>query len=66
VVRAGQSGPELASRLKVTFPSLEVVYMSGYSPDPAGHRKLPADGSFLAKPFSPGSLMDVVRQALPH
>jgi two-component system, cell cycle sensor histidine kinase and response regulator CckA len=64
VVMSAQSGPELASRLTLKFPGLPVVYMSGYVPDLAGHRKLPTEAKFLQKPFTRDELLDVVREAL--
>jgi CheY-like chemotaxis protein len=64
VVMPSQSGPELASRLTLKFPGLPVVYMSGYVPDLAGHRKLPTEARFLQKPFTRDELLDVVREAL--
>ena len=64
VVMSGHSGPELGSQLKFRFPEIQLVYMSGYAPDGVGHRKLPADARFLAKPFSRQELMGVVQEAL--
>ena len=64
VVMPAQSGPELASSLTLKFPGLPVVYMSGYVPDLAGHRKLPREAKFLQKPFTRDELLDVVRDAL--
>jgi two-component system, cell cycle sensor histidine kinase and response regulator CckA len=64
VVMPSQSGPELASRITLKYPGLPVVYMSGYVPDLAGHRKLPSAAKFLQKPFTRDELLDVVREAL--
>ena len=64
VVMSSQSGPELASRLTLKYPGLSVVYMSGYVPDLAGHRKLPTEAKFLQKPFTRDELLGVVREAL--
>jgi len=64
VVLPRHSGPELASNLIVRYPHLQVIYMSGYVRDGAGHRHVPPDAPFLHKPFSGDELMDVIRKAL--
>jgi two-component system cell cycle sensor histidine kinase/response regulator CckA len=57
VVMPGMSGVELASRALELRPSLEVVFMSGYAPDPRHRALFARDGAaFLQKPFTPQAL----------
>jgi two-component system, cell cycle sensor histidine kinase and response regulator CckA len=61
VMMPGSSGPNLASRLLQRNPRLRVLYMSGYSDDPAAvHGDLP----LLQKPFTPAALAERVRATL--
>jgi len=57
VVMPRMSGVELARLATALRPTLKVLFMSGYAPDPQ-HRALFADngGSFLQKPFTPQQL----------
>jgi DNA-binding response OmpR family regulator len=64
VVLPLQSGPELAAKLSVLLPNLQVVYMSGYMPESHGHRALPRGARLLHKPFAPGQLLDTIRRVL--
>jgi len=56
----GLTGPALARALRGRRPSLDVLYITGFS---AGETDL--DGPVLAKPFSPDELRDAVRAVLP-
>jgi signal transduction histidine kinase/CheY-like chemotaxis protein/predicted hydrocarbon binding protein len=57
VVMPGVSGVELASRALELRPSLNVVFMSGYAPDPRHRALFARDGAaFLQKPFTPQEL----------
>jgi CheY-like chemotaxis protein len=65
VVMPGISGPKLAAKLRVHWPRLRVLYMSGYTfaemdedtaPDPTE--------AFVSKPFSPQELCSHVEQLL--
>jgi two-component system, cell cycle sensor histidine kinase and response regulator CckA len=59
------NGPELAVRLRSRFPSLPVIFMSGYLGDEAAHRDVLIPGSaFLVKPFAPETLAAKVRSLL--
>lgn len=51
VVLPDQSGPELACELLRIFPSMKVLYISGYGADIIDGIKLDHDYTFLAKPF---------------
>jgi PAS domain S-box-containing protein len=65
VVMPGMTGPELASRLKPLRPSMEVIFMSGYSERALLDRQLmESAGRYLPKPFSPEALAIRVRDVL--
>ena len=58
-------GDELAARLRVTKPSLAVLFTSGYTPE-VTKTEFRGDGNFLNKPFTPTQMLDIVRQCLDH
>jgi DNA-binding NtrC family response regulator len=64
IVMPGMNGTDLAPRMLAQRTATAVVYMSGYAdvsaPDPATSDSV----RFLAKPFTPHALLDIVRQAL--
>ena len=67
VVMPGLSGTELAERLRVGRPGLDVLFISGYTEHPEAMVEAPAGGSaaqtrFLGKPFAPERLLDSMRQ----
>jgi two-component system, cell cycle sensor histidine kinase and response regulator CckA len=65
VVMPGMSGRELADRLIVDYPTLEVLYLSGYTDDAiAHHGVLHAGMELLHKPFTPDALARRVREIL--
>ena len=64
IVMPGMQGTELARRLAAIRPSLPVLYMSGFTDGALGAADLPADVSFLAKPFTIESFARAVRSAL--
>jgi two-component system, cell cycle sensor histidine kinase and response regulator CckA len=61
----GIGGTELARRLKERWPSLPVIFMSGYSAEEL-YRQGAIDpaGALIQKPFSPGALVAIVAEAL--
>jgi two-component system, cell cycle sensor histidine kinase and response regulator CckA len=65
VVMPDMSGPALAEQLRARWPSLRLLYMSGYA---AGDKFPPgaeqAGDSFLQKPFSAEDLVRKVREVL--
>jgi PAS domain S-box-containing protein len=63
VVMPRLTGPELAGRVKPLRPSMEVLFMSGYS-ERAITDRLELGGSYLSKPFSPEALATKVRGVL--
>jgi len=65
VMPGGMSGRQLAERLQQDDPGLKVVYTSGYSPGMAGKDIALLEGfNFLAKPYPPSKLAQVVRESL--
>ncbi len=65
VVMPGMSGRELAARLSPVTRRKPVLFMSGYSDDAiAQHGVLEPGAAFLAKPFTPESLVAMIRDLL--
>ena len=65
VMPGGISGRQLAERLQKDNPALKVIYTSGYSPGMAGKDIALLEGfNFLAKPYPPSRLAQVVRECL--
>ena len=65
VMPGGISGRQLAERLQAQDPDLKVIYTSGYSPGMAGKDITLLEGfNFLAKPYPPSRLANVVRECL--
>jgi two-component system cell cycle sensor histidine kinase/response regulator CckA len=61
----GMSGPDLARRLHTATPALKVLYISGYTDDPAARTgSYPPGAGFLAKPFTLTALVAKVRETL--
>lgn len=61
----GASGRELAERLRMRFPELRVLFISGYTDEPglaAGLAGLGAKTRFLHKPFTTARLVEVTRE----
>ena len=65
VVMPGMSGSELGTRLGPLYPSMKVLYLSGYTDEAILHQGLLEPGvAFLQKPFTPESLARKVREVL--
>lgn len=65
VIMPEMSGAELGKLLGESYPALQVLYMSGYTNDLlARHGLAEADVNLLEKPFTPGRLLEKVRQML--
>ena len=65
VIMPEMTGKQLVDHLKPLCPGVRILYMSGYSGDVLSRRGiLDAHISYLAKPFSPGSLSANVREIL--
>jgi signal transduction histidine kinase len=65
MVMPKMNGAELAERLKAARPDIRVAFMSGYSEFSRGDlgKDFP-EAPVLQKPFSPASLVELVREAL--
>ena len=65
VVMPGMGGPMLANQLRVTYPRMKVLFMSGYTDNP-DHRNgnLAPGENFLQKPFTPETLAGKIREVL--
>lgn len=65
VVMPEMSGPLLAEMLRLKFPELRVLFVSGYADDAIVERGLlQSSSAFLHKPFAPQSLASKVREVL--
>jgi CheY-like chemotaxis protein len=65
VMPGGMMGSDLAAELKRSNPQLKVIYTTGYSPGTTdGHDALHEGVNFLAKPYSPEKLAEIVRKCL--
>ena len=65
VVMPGLGGPEMAQCILSRYPTIKVVYMSGYASDAMGDHGILASGTaFLQKPFTPDILLGKVRETL--
>jgi PAS domain S-box-containing protein len=65
VLPGGVQGNELARDLLESRPELPVLYMSGYTRDAIVHAgRLDEGVNYLAKPFTPASLAEKVREVL--
>ena len=65
VLLPGRDGLWLAQRLLDRFPSMRVVLVSGFAPDPLAAARLISEGArFVQKPFRPGALVQAVRECL--
>jgi CheY-like chemotaxis protein len=65
VMPGGMHGNDLAWRLHQDNAALKVIYVSGYNPDVAGPGLRLQEGvNFLAKPFLPRNLAQIVRKCL--
>lgn len=65
VMPDGVTGVELAEKMLAKKPELKTIYMSGYSSEINGHDQVVSnDVCFLAKPFGPQMLTELVRECL--
>jgi PAS domain S-box-containing protein len=65
VMLPGKDGLWLSKRLLERFPSLKVVLVSGFAPDPMAAARLVSQGAkFVQKPFQPGLLVSSVKDCL--
>jgi len=67
VVMPQMSGRELASTVREHFPTVKVLYMSGYTGDATVHRgELDQGSTLLEKPFTQDVLGAAVRRLIDH
>jgi CheY-like chemotaxis protein len=65
VVMPGLNGPETADRIRAVRPHSRVIFVSGYTADALGDRRVLGPGTrFLQKPFKPDDLTQAVRAVL--
>ena len=65
VVLPIMNGRELSDRLTKLRPKMRVLFMSGYTDDAfSADQKLDVSGAFLAKPFTPDSLVKRIDEVL--
>jgi len=65
VIMPGMIGRDLGGRIKMVYPDLKILFMSGYTADVIARRGILEKGMhFIQKPFSWGELAAKVRQAL--
>ena len=65
VVMPEINGRDLAEKLKNLYPTLRVLFMSGYTADVIAHRGTLDPGvNFIQKPFSNQDIAMKVREAL--
>jgi two-component system, cell cycle sensor histidine kinase and response regulator CckA len=64
MVIPGMSGSELAEAFRAIHPRGRVLLMSGYAEELPPYRSFPCRGPHLRKPFSIGTLINAVGEAL--
>ena len=65
VVMPGMTGKELSDRVRVEYPQIPILFMSGYTGDVIATRGIVESGlPFIAKPFTARSLVRKVRTVL--
>jgi CheY-like chemotaxis protein len=65
VVMPGMNGKELKDRIEVKYPTIKVLFMSGYPADIVAHRGVLEEGvEFLQKPFNQILLAKKIREVL--
>ncbi len=64
VMPEGMTGSEVAAQLRKRKPELKVIFTSGYSAQVMDKDFTQGDMAFLAKPYLPPQLAQMVRQCL--
>jgi CheY-like chemotaxis protein len=65
LVMPGMSGQALGDLLRRRWPTLKIIFTSGYAESlPVNPASLPPGTAFLAKPYTPGALAEKVREVV--
>jgi two-component system, cell cycle sensor histidine kinase and response regulator CckA len=64
IMPGGMTGTDLAAELKRRKPGLKVIYASGYSSALTGKDFTQGDNIFLAKPYQPNQVAQLIRNTL--
>jgi CheY-like chemotaxis protein len=64
VMPEGMTGSEVAAQLRKRKPNLKIIFTSGYSAEVVGKDFSQGDAAFIAKPYLPAQLAQLVRQCL--
>jgi DNA-binding NtrC family response regulator len=64
IMPGGMTGTDLAAELKRRKPGLKVIYASGYSSALTGKEFTKGDNIFLAKPYQPNQVAQLIRETL--
>jgi two-component system cell cycle sensor histidine kinase/response regulator CckA len=64
LVMPGMNGRQVADRMAERRPQTAVLFMSGYTDDPRTRKMLGEGVDFFKKPFSPGALIEKIREIL--
>ncbi len=65
VILPGKKGPDLAKTIKVIYPQIKILFISGYPEDRLSAQAVfEGEINFLSKPFTPFSLAKKVREIL--
>jgi len=64
IMPGGMTGTDLAAELKRRKPGLKVIYASGYSSALTGKDFTQGDNIFLAKPYQPNQVAQLIRETL--
>jgi DNA-binding NtrC family response regulator len=64
IMPGGMTGTDLAAELKRRKSGLKVIYASGYSSALTGKDFTQGDNIFLAKPYQPNQMAQLIRNTL--
>jgi len=64
IMPGGMTGSDLAAELKKRKPGLKVIYASGYSSALTGKEFTTGENIFLAKPYQPNQVAQLIRSTL--
>ena len=64
IMPGGMTGSDLAAELKKRKPGLKVIYASGYSSALTGKEFTQGENIFLAKPYQPNQVAQLIRSTL--